>query len=304
MEGIMNSNHPIYHQGELHLQALSGVKKQADKLARMMVRDYLDEQQQHFYSSLNSLYVASIDKNNKPWASIMTGPRGFISVLNEKRIMINSTPLMGDVLNENIKHNRQLGFLGLEHHTRRRNRLAGELIGEGHSSLTVNVKQAFGNCPKYIQARESILIAKENSHYSFETFTRLNAESKALLSEADTFFISSYYPYDEKRAADISHRGGRPGFIKIENDQCFVFDDYSGNNFYMTLGNLNVHPYAGLLFINYKTADVWQFQCEVEIIETPEKECKRQLKLHIDEIRKLTDVLNLSWRFIDYSKFL
>lgn len=46
-----------------------------------------------------------------------------------------------------------VGFLGLEHETRRRNRVNGHITAVSESSMTVTVDQSFGNCPKYIQKR-------------------------------------------------------------------------------------------------------------------------------------------------------
>ncbi len=292
--------HPVYHQGEIYLQKRSGVEAIANKLSEIMITDNLSEQQQVFYAVLNTLFVASVDEYNRPWASILTGSPGFLSVADKQHLEINTSIITGDCLSENIRHNVQLGFLGLEHHTRRRNRMAGELVAQSKNSLRIKINQAFGNCPKYIQTRKADIVnnIEHTGSIKVEEYTTINKACRALISKADTFFIASYHPQIQHRGADISHRGGEPGFVRIENNDTLVFNDFTGNNLYMTLGNLYSHPYAGLLFIDYNNSDLWQLQCEAEIIETPHKKYSRVIKLKISSIRKISAALNISWQLL------
>ena len=47
-----------------------------------------------------------------------------------------------------------VGLLGLEPHTRRRNRANGRVRALRDDGFEVQVLQSFGNCPKYIHARQ------------------------------------------------------------------------------------------------------------------------------------------------------
>ncbi|VAW60188.1 probable iron-sulfur binding protein YPO1417 [hydrothermal vent metagenome] len=295
------SKHPVYHDGELYLQKRSGVEAAADKLSTMMITDRLQEQHKQFYALLNILFVASVDERDRPWASVVTGSPGFISVPDEKHIRVDAQIIAGDILNENVKHNKLSGILGLEHHSRRRNRIAGELITGDSNGLLIEVNQVFGNCPKYIQTRLAT-ITKSRQHTKAneaEEYGEINEACRALINKSNTFFIASYYPgchsESQHKGADISHRGGQPGFVRIENNDTLVFDDFSGNNLYMTLGNLYSHPYAGLLFIDYNNGDLWQFQCKACIIETPDEKYTRRIKLKVIKIIKLANSLNMIW---------
>jgi len=300
------SEHPVFHSGELHLQKLSSVNVVADKLSKMMITDYLTEQHQLFFNSLNTLFIASIDEYEKPWASLLVGHTGFMYTPNKTHLNIQAKPFSGDKLTENFIHNRHLGLLGLEHHTRRRNRAAGELTDFDESGISIKINQAFGNCPKYIQARNVHIIDSINkpTRADTEELNQMNDACKQTIEQADTFYIASYQPGKDKQGADISHRGGKPGFVKIINEDTLVFDDYSGNNLFMTLGNIVSYPYAGLLFIDYKKNTFWQLQCQAEIIETPDKKHARQVRLIVNQIRRLSPGLNINWELIDYSKFL
>jgi len=293
--------HSVYHEGELRLQQHSGVEAIADKLSKTMIMDYLDKQHEQFYVSLNMLFIASIDEYDRPWASVIAGSQGFISVPDAQHLSIDAQIIAGDILKENILHNNQIGLLGLEHHSRRRNRMAGVLVEKNNRQLLIKVKQAFGNCAKYIQARRAS-VSEDTQHAQnnpVKEYSKINDACRALISRADTFFIASYYPQSQHKGADISHRGGAPGFVKIEGNDTLVVNDYAGNNLYMTLGNLHSHPCAGLLFIDYDNGDLWQFQCKVEIIETPGGEYSRKMKLKIVEIKKLENALNLKWQLLE-----
>ena len=63
---------------------------------------------------------------------------------------------------------------------------------------------------------------------------------------------------------DISHRGGGPGFVRVEGNGLTI-PDFQGNRYYNTLGNLLGEPRASLLFIDFETGDLLQLQGMVTI---------------------------------------
>jgi uncharacterized protein len=94
-----------------------------------------------------------------------------------------------------------------------------------------------------------------------ELTEHLDPAAIALIENANTFFIaSSYlYPADEGRAGpDISHRGGPPGFVKVQDGRTLTWPDFKGNFFFNTLGNIIKDPRCGLLFINFDSGDTLQ----------------------------------------------
>lgn len=121
------------------------------------------------------------------------------------------------------------------------------------------MRQSFGNCPQYIQRRA--LTRAESLRGPARELASLDAESRALIGHADTFFVASRSRADAGAAggADISHRGGRPGFVRIEGDTLLI-PDFRGNRYFNTLGNLLGEPRASLLFLDFLTGDVLQLQ--------------------------------------------
>lgn len=77
-----------------------------------------------------------------------------------------------------------------------------------------------------------------------------------LIEQCDTFFLSSYYMNDVRSPldtvkADITHRGGNSGFIRILNERTLIWPEYQGNNMFMTLGNIHGNKKIGLLLIDF-----------------------------------------------------
>ena len=124
--------------------------------------------------------------------------------------------------------------------------------------FAMHVVQSFGNCPKYIQRRDALARAVSTAAGVAQRTPRLNATSTALVRRADTFFIATHAKLDgQSVGSDVSHRGGRQGFVRVGDDGCtLTWPDFSGNQFFNTLGNIAVEPRAGLVFPDFATGDL------------------------------------------------
>ncbi|VAW96149.1 probable iron-sulfur binding protein YPO1417 [hydrothermal vent metagenome] len=300
----------MFHAGELFFQKKAGLVKSVAGIAAAMVHNQLTAQQWQFYSQLSMLFVASLDHEGHPWASVITGSPGFIHSLTANQLRLNAKFITGDPINSNLKIGGQLGFLGVEFNTRRRNRMSGIITASNTKNVIVDIKKGFGNCPKYIQTRNIKMFAvkQRSTQLASKMISRvefLTTEMKQLISSANTFFIASSYSdngHDLHFGADVSHRGGRPGFVRVESNNNLSFDDYSGNNFFMTLGNLHSNPVAGLLFIDFKTGDTLQLACSTKIVESTKK--LRQVKLTLKYAWFIQSALSIDSEFLEYSPFL
>ena len=76
-----------------------------------------------------------------------------------------------------------------------------------------------------------------------------------LIRSADTFFLGTVNP---ERGADVSHRGGPAGFVRLDGTTRLWWPDYHGNNLFNSLGNLAVDPEAALLFFNFRDGQALQ----------------------------------------------
>ena len=93
--------------------------------------------------------------------------------------------------------------------------------------FVLDVRQSFGNCPQYIQPRD--FRTAPAGPRSPETLQRLDREGREAISGADTFFVASAARMDEEAfGVDISHRGGPPGFVRVDGDTLTI-PDFKGN---------------------------------------------------------------------------
>jgi len=106
--------------------------------------------------------------------------------------------------------------------------------------------------------------------------------------------------------ADASHRGGKPGFVRAENDHRVIFPDYRGNDMFNSLGNIASYPRAGLLFPNFQTADALQLSGSARILwEDPRiaefAGAERLIEFEIERIVELPQATRLCFEFDDYA---
>ena len=248
-----------FHHGEQAVQERLGVRDIED-WARKVVRDHLPEQHRAFHTAQPFLVAAARDVQGRPWVTLLDGPDGFVTSPDAGHLVIRSRPSPGDALEEAFSAGADVGILGIELATRRRNRVNGRVAENGGDAITFRVDQAFGNCPQYIREREWRRV-DETPPANPTRGTALTPDQQAWIETADTFFIASGFRGDGDSPAfgmDASHRGGERGFVRTADGTRLQFPDYAGNNHYNTIGNLVVDPRAGFLFIDFATGSLLQ----------------------------------------------
>lgn len=277
-----------FHAGELEAQALAGESSRGAG-----IRDFMPDQHRDFFALLPYLFAAGRDAQGRPIATILAGPEGFVTSPTPQALVIAALPAPDDPANTALSVGAPIGLLGLDLRTRRRNRANGVISGRGGDGLTVAVDQSFGNCAKYIQMRrhEAVPVATTAT----EELGGLDAAAGALIAGADTLFIAS----GAQSGLDISHRGGRPGFVRIEGSRLSM-PDFAGNSYFNTFGNLLREPAASLLFIDFAKGDVLQLQGTAEIIwDGPEltslEGAKRLLHVEVTRAWRRRAALPLRW---------
>ncbi|NJR52542.1 MAG: flavin-nucleotide-binding protein [Leptolyngbyaceae cyanobacterium CSU_1_3] len=259
-----------FHRGELAIQARLGIQERMDQQGRRVIRDYLPDQFRQFFAQLLYVIVGSVDAVGNPWASILVGEPGFLSSSGDRTLQVVAKPLFGDPLATTLADGIDIGLLGIELHTRRRNRLNGTVTGTHLDGFEVQVRQSFGNCPQYIQARRFEISQDRRSLPKLvHQITALGTAEQDIITAADTFFIATAYQEKLAGAAsgvDVSHRGGKPGFVRIDDHQTLTIPDFSGNGHFNTFGNLELNPRAGLLFVDFGQGNLLYLTGTAEVI--------------------------------------
>jgi hypothetical protein len=228
-------------------------------------------------------------------------------------LQVTAQPLFSDPLGTNLTEGIDIGFLGIELPTRRRNRMNGIVTSVRSEGFEVRVQQSFGNCPQYIQARQSELqpfnVSDPKPVHPVDHF---GIAEQAMIAASDTFFIATAYQATSAGMAsgvDVSHRGGKPGFVRIDDDHTLTIPDFSGNNHFNTFGNLELNPHAGLLFIDFQQGDLLYLTGTATVIWEGEElqhyaGAERLLRFHLHWGDRVVGSLPLRWSEPEFSPFL
>jgi len=264
------------------------------------IKDSINPVAQNFLRDMPFVIAASVDAEGDTWASGVSGPTGFIEVLGDRIVRIRAKGAEPQLL-ENVRATGRLGLLAIEFDTRLRMRLNGSASVSG-GFIEIEAEEVFSNCHKYIQSREPAVRATTPRERSTES-SSLSDPQRKLIETADTFFIATYA---EGRGADASHRGGNPGFVKVRHDGTVVFPDYSGNNMFQTLGNIETNGKAGLLFIEFETGRTLQMTGWAEILWDEEEfddlpGAQRAVRFTVVKVRETEGAFPSGWKLVDYS---
>lgn len=292
----------IYHSGEIAVQERAGVRGIAERVGQSIVR-VIPSRVQEFVRAQPMAILGTIDADGRPWASLLTGAPGFMSVVDERMLRIEARAGSGDPLRENLQRTTDVGVLIIELSTRRRMRLNGRMYVDRKGFVCVQAEQVYSNCRKYIRAREWEIDPSERESPPGQLVERthsLTLEQRQWVAKADTFFIASYHP---QASADASHRGGAPGFVRVRNSKRLTWADYPGNSMFQTLGNIWSYPRAGLLFIDFEAGDSLQLTGTAEVVweETHAGEpgdTERSVVFEIDEVVHTSRATNLRWHLL------
>jgi uncharacterized protein len=282
-----------FHEGEKLAQERAGVGDKLEGPGRRMIRDHMPDEHRELFEKLPYLIAGAADDEGQLWATMLTGEAGFVRTPDERTLQIQARPRPGDPLAELLTAGRNVGLLGIELPTRRRNRVNGALTAVDAGGFTVSVRQSFGNCPQYIQARRPLLPRADSSPAASLAGlagaatlldAHLDAEALALIERADTCFLATATagtPSAPSHGVDVSHRGGRPGFLAIARadsthatasaapsspETWIVLPDYRGNFLFNTIGNLAVNPRAGLLVPDFETGSLLSLTGEAQVV--------------------------------------
>ena len=303
-----------FHAGEQAAQALHGVRDRLAEVGRRVIRARMPLQHREFFPLLPFIALAAVGPQGRPRATLLAGSApGFVTSPDDTTLRVDALPSPEDPLVDLLAVGSQVGLLGIELPTRRRNRANGIVTAIDADGFTLHVLQSFGNCPKYIQARavSPLVRTADDRCASPYRSDRLDARSRGLAREADTFFIATHAAGGRvSGGSDMSHRGGRPGFIDVGDDgRTLTWPEFSGNLYFNTLGNIVVQPFAALVVPDFETGDLLHVsgRCEVEWTG-PRVEAfagaQHLVHMSVDDVLLRPAAWPLTGRLIERSPFL
>ncbi len=301
---VQNVSLSPFHLGEQAMQQRTGMREHMEQIGARLIRTAMPDQHREFFAQLPMVLLGSLDNADQPWASVLSLPLGLMSSLDAQHLEIHTLPHIHDPMAQNLVLGAPVGLLGIQPHTRRRNRMNGIVAEISQHGFVIEVVQSFGNCPKYIQGRSPSFVNAAPAA-QVQHGTTLNAAMEQLIANADTYFIASAHIAQSAdqalgRSVDVSHRGGKPGFVCINDANTLTVPDFVGNFFFNTLGNLSLHPSAGLLFIDFNNGDLLYLAVDATIIWDENQvhrfsQAQRLLQYRIKQTRFIPGGLPLRW---------
>jgi predicted pyridoxine 5'-phosphate oxidase superfamily flavin-nucleotide-binding protein len=307
-----------YHTGELTVQARAGVRTAAARVGGI-VQSEIPHSALEFLAQQQFAVVGGADADGRVWASLLTGDPGMLRAPDPRTLHVAVAPPTGDPLTDTLAGPRDpgspvhVGVLILDVATRRRLRVNGVAEPASGGGVVVGVREAYWICPKYIQRRlierPPVAGPVPASGGDARPAGALSEAQRGWVTRADTFFIASSHP---AAGADASHRGGTPGFVRLERgpggEDVLVFPDYPGNNMFNTFGNLAVNPAAGLLFVDFERGTTLQLTGTADVMWERElfaawPGAERAVRFGVAEALEVGDATRLRWRLVERSPF-
>ncbi|GLA03050.1 hypothetical protein AnigIFM60653_002646 [Aspergillus niger] len=282
-----------WHPGEVAIQRQLGYAT-AVSSHWTAVENQLREQHQLFHTSnLPFIPLTTTDADGRPWAGIVagsTGTIGFVESPSLKSLVFRAKLWDGDPMLETLREWKLLeddqikgpilqerlltAGLGIEFSTRRRNKFAGKIDmvkarSDQDYDFGVEITEALGNCPKYINVRQLDPYPWAKPHIAYQSLHMAPTEGLPdevidMIKSADTVFVATIHRTDPASAAmfpshaGMNSRGGFPGFLRVRpsDRRSIVLPDYSGNRFMSSLGNIESSGLAGFTIISFTTGDI------------------------------------------------
>ncbi len=244
-----------FHSGELAVQQHAGVQAQAARLARMVGRAELRAGTAAFLADATFAALTARDGAGRLWTSPLLARAGFLHADGASALRIGASLSSADPLHS-LPTGQPAGLVVIDFATRRRVRINGFLTASDDSGMSLEVDQAYGNCPQYIQQRDIIISENPRPPARAVVYSgdRLRESDIHLIESADTFFLGTTHP---ESGNDASHRGGPAGFVRATAGGLW-WPDYPGNNMFNSFGNLAVDPTAALLFVDFPAGNALQ----------------------------------------------
>ncbi|MEM7516915.1 MAG: pyridoxamine 5'-phosphate oxidase family protein [Planctomycetota bacterium] len=296
-----------WHEGELHFQRLAGVPD--SNLMRRAIMKTMPPVAMEFISRQELAAFGTVDESGTPYAWVVAGPAGFLRAPTSDTLQLSREALeaLDPLFEEQLRLRPEIGTIVLEPRTRRRMRINGRAAWGEDRQLVITASEVFSNCPKYIQTREPATPwSKPPKLERGQTRSTLNATDLSLIERVDTFFIASRH---SEAGVDISHRGGRPGFLRAVGASRLRFPDYSGNNMFQTLGNLFVDDRAGLALLDFEGGALLQVEGRAFVTEDPElvasfAGARRVVELEVWSVTRSEWAGGASWTLGEFSPAL
>jgi uncharacterized protein len=297
-----------FHEGEIAVQVRAGEREVARHRSSIVVPRIVPGALS-FLGRQRLISLATAGQDGHLWTSVWCGQAGFVTSADGGFVRIDRSRLLespGEPVLQRLTKGRDVGMLAIELATRRRLRINGTVEEITATEIVIRVRESVPNCPKYIQRREPRDMPPTSDVASETRGRTLDDDRRALVEGVDTAFVGSLHP---SRGVDASHRGGAPGFITVVDATTLRIPDYPGNSMFLTLGNFEIDPRAGLAAVDFERNRVVSFSGVARLVfdaerpDHPTGGTGRYWELAVREWVQFDLPATLRWDLIDASPF-
>ncbi|SEW25317.1 pyridoxamine 5'-phosphate oxidase family protein [Luteibacter sp. 329MFSha] len=298
----------FFHPGERSAQERAGESAIAMR-NRAIVANFVVAGARPFIAQQFMVVVGNVDASGKVWASVLYGQPGFAQTLDGRSIHLTLAAQARDPMDpiwSGVAPGNDLAMLFIELGTRRRYRVNGTVLRVDDEGIEMAVHEAFPNCPKYIQRRELRGFADVAAAPQAASGRVLRGSVRDVVDAADTLFIASQHA---EHGADVSHRGGDAGFVRVVDEATLRIPDFVGNSLFNTLGNLGVDPRAGLAIPDFAGGRLLQLTGRASVRwDGPDAANEtggtgRFLEFHVDRWVLRDAMPRAQWEYLDASPY-
>jgi predicted pyridoxine 5'-phosphate oxidase superfamily flavin-nucleotide-binding protein len=297
-----------FHPGERAVQDCAGETVVADRNIAVLT-DTVIAGARPFIGKQFMVVLSSIDVSGHVWASLVFGKPGFLHTDSGSTILIDvvdSERDQADPVWANVANHPDIGMLFIELGSRRRYRVNGTVIRIDARCVEVKIREAYPNCPKYIQRRHLRQLGEPRLPVQSASGTVLRGSVETLIQQADTIFVGSRHA---ETGADASHRGGGAGFVRLMSETKLRIPDFHGNSLFNTLGNFKVDSRAGLCIPDFGQGQLLQLTGTTSVHwnqADPDNETggtNRYWEFNIEKWILRDTPQQLEWEYLDASPF-
>jgi predicted pyridoxine 5'-phosphate oxidase superfamily flavin-nucleotide-binding protein len=109
-------------------------------------------------------------------------------------------------------------------------------------------RHPFGQGESEAQRRWGSAARRDPARLSRLLLDHIPAEYHPRIEAGAFFFLATS---NANGQCDCSFKGGGPGLVRMLDCRTLAFPDFSGNDLFMSLGNILENPHVGLLFIDF-----------------------------------------------------
>jgi hypothetical protein len=238
-----------YHDGQREIQREANSVPAADKLSTWIgpVATYTNE--------ADLIVLACADADTLQIAAL-SGPAPLATARDAGGEITVSLP---GVLTSLLPVDRQWGGIVINPATARRSRVAGRPTLNG---LLVDIPcaVAFTNCRKYMTPTSSSGASTHAGPTAHEVLTQDDPWVAEIIARGETAFLVTATP---DGVADVSHRGGQPGFLRLDAaSRRVTWTEYLGDGMFVSTGNIRREPRFALIVLDYDSGDALRLDGE------------------------------------------